>query len=109
MLTAKLSEFRLWEQEKRPVLHINQSHTISFSYQILINFIQKTVLSCLVSCLLTLLNFLGFIYTIICLVINLFNKICFQVLYVVTRAFAFANLEGSNFNWGSHNQPSSTH
>lgn len=35
MLTAKLSEFQLWEQEKRSVLHINQSRTISLSYQIL--------------------------------------------------------------------------
>lgn len=46
-----------------------------------------------------LLTFFCFIYIIFCrstYSINFF----FQVSYVVTRVFAFADLQGSNFNWG---------
>lgn len=63
MLTAKLSEFRLWEQETFCVAY--KSEPISFSYQILtFNLKECSVISGLVSGLLILLNsfFLIFFY-----------------------------------------------
>lgn len=98
MLTAKLNEFPLWEQGKRSVLHINQSHTVSFSYQILTFHLKDcSLMSSHWSFNFTKLILFYFYYF---LVINVFNKIYLQVSYVVTRAFTFVNLQGSNFNWG---------